>query len=458
MTDEDLKKLTLSTAVRMIAEKSLSADELIAASRSRIERLNPEMRAFITVMDEPPPFARSGPLHGVPVSVKDLYDTRSIRTTAGSKVYANRVPQEDATVVKKLKEAGAAIIGKNNLHEFAFGITTINPHYGIARNPWDRDRISGGSSGGSASAVALSLGLASLGSDTGGSIRIPAALCGIVGLKPTYGRVSLCGVVPLSWSLDHPGPMTRTVEDAALLMELIAGYDPGDSHCRNVEVPRYTDALTGNIKGVQVGIPVNYFYDQISPSMDQAIRAAIRQLENLGAEIVGIEMPGMPIHRACWFHIATPEAYSYHEFNLQKHADLYGADVRGRLEAARVLLSIDYVRAQRARTLIREQFNALFDAVDVIVTPTVPIPAPRIEDVHKPWGNGPETASASLTRFTRFFNVAGVPTISIPCGFSPDGLPLGMQIAGKAFDEFTVLRVAHAYEQSARWFERRPEM
>jgi len=203
---------------------------------------------------------------------------------------------------------------------------------------------------------------------------------------------------------------------------------------------------------------VNYFYDQISPSVDQAIRAAIRQLENLGAEIVAIEMPNMPIHRACWFHIATPEAYSYHEFNLQRHADLYGADVRGRLEAARVLLSIDYVRAQRARTRIREQFNWLFTAVAVIVTPTVPIPAPRIEDVHKPWGNGPETASASLTRFTRFFNVAGVPTISIPCGFSPDGLPLGMQIAGKAFDEFTVLRVAHAYEQSARWFERRPEM
>src|SRR5262245_1667711 len=256
MTDEDLKKLTLSTAVRLIAEKSLSVDELIAATRSRIERLNPEMRAFITVMEEPPPFARSGPLHGVPVSVKDLYDTKSIRTTAGSKVYAKRVPQEDATVVKKLKEAGAAIIGKNNLHEFAFGITTINPHYGIARNPWDPDRISGGSSGGSASAVALSLGLASLGSDTGGSIRIPAALCGIVGLKPTYGRVSLRGVVPLSWSLDHPGPMTRTVEDAALLMEIIAGYDPGDPHSRNVEVPRYTDALTGNIKGVQVGIPV----------------------------------------------------------------------------------------------------------------------------------------------------------------------------------------------------------
>ena len=358
MTDEDLKSLTLSMAVRMIAEKRLSADELIAATRSRIERLNPEMRAFITLIDELPPSARSGLLQGVPISVKDLYDTKGVPTTAGSKVYANRIPDQDATVVTKLKEAGATIIGKTNLHEFAFGITTINPHYGIARNPWDRDRISGGSSGGSASATALSLGLASLGSDTGGSIRIPAALCGIVGLKPTYGRVSLRGVVPLAWSLDHPGPMTRTVEDAALLMEMIAGYDPGDPHSANVEVPRYTEALNGNIKGVRVGIPVNYFYDQLSPSVDQAIHAAIRQLENLGAKTVDIEMPGIPIHRACWFHIASPEAYSYHEFHLQKHADLYGADVRGRLEAGRVLLSIDYVRAQRARTTIKEDFNA----------------------------------------------------------------------------------------------------
>jgi aspartyl-tRNA(Asn)/glutamyl-tRNA(Gln) amidotransferase subunit A len=458
MTDEDLKKLTLATAVRMIAGKKISPDELVAATLSRIERLNPEMRAFITVMKEPPSFAPDGPLRGVPISVKDLYDTKGVRTTAGSKVYESRIPDEDSTVVRKLKEAGAAIIGKANLHEFAFGITTINPHYGIARNPWDRERISGGSSGGSASAVALSLGLASLGSDTGGSIRIPASLCGIVGLKPTYGRVSLRGVVPLAWSLDHPGPMTRTVEDAAMLMEIIAGYDPSDVHSRKVEVPRYTDALSGSLKGLRVGIPKNYFYEQLSPSVDQAIHAAIGHLEKLGAEIVDVEMPGMPIHRACWFHIASPEAYSYHELHLQKHADLYGADVRGRLEAGKVLLSIDYVRAQRARTLIKEQFNRLFEAIDVVVTPTVPIPAPRIEDVHKPWGNGPETAAASLTRFTRFFSVAGVPTISIPCGFSPEGLPIGMQIAGKAFDEFTVLRVAHAYEQSARWFERRPEM
>ena len=459
MTDEDLKSLTLSMAVRMIAEKRLSADELIAATRSRIERLNPEMRAFITVMDRAADFRAERAFARRP-----HFCERSLRHKGrpnDCRLESVREPHSRSGCDGRNEAEGSRRDHhrQDQLARICFRHHHDKPSLRNRAKPvGSRHRISGGSSGGSASATALSLGLASLGSDTGGSIRIPAALCGIVGLKPTYGRVSLRGVVPLAWSLDHPGPMTRTVEDAALLMEMIAGYDPGDPHSANVEVPRYTDALNGNIKGVRVGIPVNYFYDQLSPSVDQAIHAAIRQLENLGAKTVDIEMPGIPIHRACWFHIASPEAYSYHEFHLQKHADLYGADVRGRLEAGRVLLSIDYVRAQRARTAIKKDFNQLFDAVDVVVTPTVPIPAPRIEDVHQPWGDGPETAAASVTRFTRYFNVAGVPTISIPCGFSPEGLPIGMQIAGKAFDEFTVLRVAHAYEQSARWFERRPEM
>src|SRR5215813_12463595 len=248
MTDIELKKLTLVDAAQMIAQRKISAREMAEAVISRIQRLNPDFRAFITVIhpansDDPGnPNARPHSLNetrvlaGVPISVKDLYDTKAIRTTAGSKVFAERIPREDATVVTKLKDAGAVIVGKNNLHEFAFGVTTVNPHYGIARNPWDRERVSGGSSGGSASAVALGMGFGSLGTDTGGSIRIPAALCGVVGLKPTYGRVSLRGVVPLSWSFDHAGPITRTVEDAAILMEIIAGYDPRDPYSRNVAV------------------------------------------------------------------------------------------------------------------------------------------------------------------------------------------------------------------------------
>jgi len=446
----DLKTLTLSDAVRMIELKQVSSTELNASVMSRIEQLNPSMCAFITVMK--PEYTKDGtlPLRGVPISVKDLYDTKGVKTTAGSRIFADRVPVQDADAVRKLKTAGAVIVGKTNLHEFAFGVTTINPHYGIARNPWNRDRISGGSSGGSASAVALGMGLGSLGSDTGGSIRIPASLCGIVGLKPTYGRVSLQGVIPLAWSLDHAGPMTRTVRDAAVLLQIIAEPDPQS-------LP-YTEALSGNIAGLRVGIPTNYFYEQLDPLVERTVRSALSALEKLGARLVHIEVPGIAIHRAAWFQIASAEAYSYHEFLLQKHPALYGTDVRARLEAGKVLLSVDYVRSQRSRTLIKEQCAQLFRTVDVIVTPTVPISAPRIEDVYKPWGAGPETAVASLTRLTRFFNLVGLPAISIPCGFTDDNLPIGLQIVGKAFDEFTVLRTAHAYEQSAGWFQRAPEM
>jgi aspartyl-tRNA(Asn)/glutamyl-tRNA(Gln) amidotransferase subunit A len=446
----DLKTLTLSDAVRMIELNQVSSTELNAAVLSRIDKLNPGSCAFITVMKPEHAKGATRTLHAVPISVKDLYDTKGVRTTAGSKVFAERIPEEDAAAVRKLKDAGAVIIGKTNLHEFAFGVTTINPHYGIARNPWDRDRISGGSSGGSASAVALGMGLGSLGSDTGGSIRIPASLCGIVGLKPTYGRVSLRGVIPLAWSLDHAGPMTRTVRDSAMLLQIVAESDP--------QALPYTEALTGNIAGLRVGIPTNYFYEQLESSVERAVRTALNALERLGARLVHIEVPGIAIHRAAWFQIASAEAYSYHEFLLQKHAALYGTDVRARLEAGKVLLSVDYVRSQRARTLIKQQCAQLFESVDVLVTPTVPIPAPRIDEIYKPWGGGPETAVASLTRLTRFFNLVGLPAISIPCGFTDDNLPIGLQIVGKAFDEFTVLRTAHAYEQSAEWFQRVPEM
>jgi aspartyl-tRNA(Asn)/glutamyl-tRNA(Gln) amidotransferase subunit A len=469
MTEGDLYKLTLASAAGMIARREISPVELTQTVLARIERLNPEMGALITVTrDEALAAAQSAereighgpvpPLHGIPLSVKDLYDTNGIRTTAGSRIFSNRIPREDATVVTKLRAAGAVLVGKANLHEFAFGVTTVNPHYGTAKNPWNKDRIAGGSSGGSASAVALGMGLGSIGSDTGGSIRIPAALCGIVGLKPTYGRVSLNGVIPLSWSLDHPGPMARTVEDVAIILDATAGHDPRDPRTRNIEVPRYADALSGNIKGIRVGIPETYFYEGLAPEVDRAVRRALKNMEQAGARIVEVRLPGIAVHRAVWLHIASPEAFSYHEIHLRTHADQYGPDVRGRLEAGRMLLAIDHVRAQRARSMMKEECKEVFQDVDVVVTPTVPIPAPRSEDLRKPWGHGTETATASLLRFTRFFNITGLPAISIPCGFTSDGLPIGMQIAGKAFDESTVLRVAHAYEQDAGWCERRPAM
>jgi aspartyl-tRNA(Asn)/glutamyl-tRNA(Gln) amidotransferase subunit A len=434
--------MTLASAVKLIASGELSAVELTKAVLDRIDTLNERMRVFITVMREEALREVAGgyrpPLQGVPLSVKDLYDTMGVRTTAGARIFANRIPNQDAVAVRKLKETGAVIVGKTNLHEFAYGVTSINPHYGTPRNPWDPDRICGGSSGGSASAVALGLGFGSLGTDTGGSIRIPAALCGIVGLKPTYGRVSVRGVVPLSWSLDHAGPMARTVEDAAILLQAIDGRPLGP--------------LTGNIKGVRVGIPKTYFYERLASEVDSAMNTALRTLERLGARLVDIDLPSVTAHRGVWLQIASPEVYSYHEPYLKKHAEQYGADILGRIEAGRVLLSIDYIRAQRIRTLMKRECKSVFERVDVIVTPTTPIPAPRIDEVDKPWGDGPEKAATALARFTRFFNIVGLPAISIPCGFTPGGLPLGMQIAGKPFDEAMVLRVAYAYERDTKFY------
>jgi aspartyl-tRNA(Asn)/glutamyl-tRNA(Gln) amidotransferase subunit A len=451
--------MTLADAVKLIARKEISPVELTQTVLERIGKLNGRMRAFITVMrDEALEMARAAergvagghtlPLQGVPVSVKDLYDTKGVRTTAGASVFADRIPEQDAATVTMMKDAGAVIVGKTNLHEFAYGVTTINPHYGTACNPWNTDRISGGSSGGSASAVALGLGFGSLGSDTGGSIRIPASLCGIVGLKPTYGRVSLSGVVPLSWSLDHAGPMAQTVQDAALLLQAIDGAGA-----------KYPLApLTGNVKGIRIGIPKTYFYDRLAPEVDLALTAALKNLETLGARMREVELPRTSVQRGVWLQIASPEVYSFHEPYLKTSAHLYGSDIRGRIEAGRVLLSMDYIRAQRIRTLMQRECKSIFEDVDVVVTPTTPIPAPRIDAVGEPWGSDPEKAATALTRFTRFFNIVGLPAISVPCGFTQDGLPIGMQIVGKAFDESTVLRVAHAYEQDAKWFDRRPPL
>ena len=470
LTDAELKKLTLASTARLIRSQQIKPVELTESVLDRIARLNDRMRAFITVTaDRALESARTaekelaanqavGPLHGVPVSLKDLYDTQGVRTTAGSKVFADRVPTADGFVVQKMLKAGAVVLGKNNLHEFAFGVTTVNPHYGIARNPWNADYISGGSSGGSGVAVALSMGCGSLGSDTGGSIRIPASLCGVVGLKPTYGRCSLRGIVPLSWSLDHPGPMGQTVEDVALLLGVMAGHDPGDPYSQDKPVPSYLDGLTGNVKGLRIGVPRSYFFDGIASEVDDAVKAALRTFERLGATIVDIDLKTAPLQRGVWSQIASPEAYAFHEEFLATKGGDYGADVRSRLEIGRLLLSIDYVRAQRVRSAMKEECRKAFETVDVMVTPSLPIVPPRIDQSTAQRGGVTEPLGVLLTRCTRHFNVTGLPAISIPCGFSPEGMPIGLQIAGRAFDEMTVLRAAHAYEQDARWFERRPEM
>jgi aspartyl-tRNA(Asn)/glutamyl-tRNA(Gln) amidotransferase subunit A len=451
MKETELKQLTLASAASLIRSREISPIELVQATLERIEALNEKMRAFITVTaDQALERARAAerdilgghrpPLQGIPVSLKDLFDTKGIRTTAGSKVFASRVPNEDAVVVKKLQEAGAVIVGKTNMHEFAFGTTTVNPHYGTALNPWNPAHISGGSSGGSASSLVMSMGLGSMGSDTGGSIRIPAAMCGIVGLKPTHGRVSLQGAIPLSWTFDHAGPMARTVEDVAILFKAVTGHD-----C--------LEQLTGDIKGLSVGVPLTYFYERFDAQVENALRLSLKALEKLGAELVEVDLPSAPEQRRIFDHIVGPEAYVYHEPFLKEHAELYGTDVRNRIEPGATMHSTDYVRAMRSQMVMKQECDQIFETADVVVTPTLPIPAPRIDALHKPWGTDSETAIASLTRFTRPFNIVGLPTVSIPCGFTTDGLPIGMQITGRLFDEDTVLRVAHAYEQDAKWFQ-----
>lgn len=441
MRDDELDDLTLAGALRRIRQKQISASELRAKMLERIDRINSDVRAFITVLRDQPVNENTAPLFGTPISVKDLYDTKGVRTTAGARLYADRIPDEDAVAVTKLKQAGATIIGKTNLHEFAYGVTTVNPHFGTALNPWNREHISGGSSGGSAVAVAWSMGLGSLGTDTGGSIRIPASLCGVVGLKPTYKRVSVEGVIPLSWSLDHAGPMTKTVEDAALLLQVLAEED--------VPAPQYIESLTGDIRHIRIGIPKSYFDEHLDPDVADAVRKALGSMERLGAKMVDVDLPSVPVHLDAWVQIASPEAYAYHEQNLKEHGELYGADVRTRLESGRNLLSVNYVRASQVRRQIQAECAKAFEKCDVMVTPTVPIPAPRIDALNP-------SVIAALGRFTRYFNLAGVPAISVPCGFTGAGLPAGMQIIGKALEEQTVLQVAHAYEQDARWFERHP--
>ena len=470
MSPLDLKSLTLASAARLIRSKQLSPLELTRAVLERIESLNERMAIFITVTaDHAIACAEQaedaiirgvelGPLHGVPISLKDLFDTKGIRTTAGSRVFADRVPEEDATVTARLRAAGAVLVGKTNMHEFAFGATSINPHYGRVRNPWDDEHVSGGSSGGSATSVALSVAFGSLGSDTGGSIRIPAALCGTVGLKPTYGRVSIAGAVPLSWSLDHVGPLTRTVEDAALMMDVIAGHDPRDHYSRQIPTPRYSEGLQGGIRGLRLGIPRETFYKRLEPEVDQATRTALRRLEQMGAEFVEIEIPTAEGQRAIFANIASPEAFSYHEKYLASSPDLYGPDTRARIEAGRLMLSTDFVRAQRARSILKAELAAALEAADLLVTPTVPIPAPRIDQTAVEWDDGTETLVGALTRNTRLFSITGLPAITVPCGFTSRNLPVGLQIIGKAFDEASVLRAAYAYEQDTGWWERRPDM
>ena len=452
----------------MIKSCELSPVEIVEAHLSRIRDTEPVLNSFITVLpDAAMTAARQaerdiragryrGPLHGIPVGLKDLFNTGGVRTTSGSRIYDNYVPSQDCTVAARFREAGAILLGKLNMHQFAYGPTGENPDYGHMHNPWDPDRVSGGSSGGSGSAAAAGQCTITTGSDTGGSIRIPAALCGIVGLKPTYGRVSRHGLTPLAWSMDHPGPMVRTVEDAAITMNVIAGHDPNDVASATLPVPDFTAALTGEARGLRIGVPRQYMEAPLDPEVRQAINEALEQMEKMGADVVEVEFPEFDHAAAISTTMLMAEASACFRDLLASDGNRLYEPVRLRLEAGLFISAVDYLRAQQARAVFDRAARRLLEDVDLLAGPTEPVTAPPLLQQQVLAGEHEVGTVAALTQYTRPYNITGFPAISVPCGFSSEGLPIGLQVAGRPFDEETVLRAAHAYEQSTNWHTRRP--
>ena len=466
----DLVFASVAELARMIAGKEVSPVEAVRAHLERVAARDGALHSYITVCgDAALEAARAaesalasgapvGPLHGVPMALKDLYDTAGVATTGGSRMLRDRVPEADATVVRRLREAGAILIGKLNMVEFAYGPEGYNPHYGHARNPWDaeHERAAGGSSSGSGVAVACGLTPFSLGSDTGGSIRIPASLCGITGLKPTYGRVSRAGVLPLAWSMDHVGPMTRNAADAALVLRVIAGYDPADASTSVLPVPDYPAALGGDVRGVRVGLLRSFFLEAATPEVRAAVETAAAALQKAGAIVDEVSLSTMGHVAPAALAVVGAEALAYHATWLKTRAAEYDPDVRRRLQAGAFITGAQYVRGQQVRALVRDDVDAALARRDVLLAPATPIPTPRLDERHTTLGDGPSDVRAALIRLTRPFNVSGHPACAVPCGFTADGLPIGMQIVGRAFDEVTVLRVADAYQRVSDWHTRRP--
>jgi aspartyl-tRNA(Asn)/glutamyl-tRNA(Gln) amidotransferase subunit A len=455
--DTWLLSLSLEALSREIKGGIVSPVDATEACLRQIEARDGALNSFLTVCaDSAREEARQlteelaqdryrGPLHGVPIALKDLYLTRGIRTTAGSRILRDWVPERDAAVVRYLRDAGAILLGKLNMHEFAFGATSENPHYGPARNPHDTSRITGGSSGGSAAAVQAGLCYGTLGSDTGGSIRCPAALCGIVGLKPTYGRVSRSGVLPLAWSLDHVGPMTRTVADAALMLEAIAGHDPDDPSSSQRRVPSYTRQLEGGVKGLRLGVPREFFWYPAEPAIRNQALATIQALEGAGAVVEEVSLPSMEYAADAQMTIIYAEAAAYHRPYMRTRYEEYGRSVGLRLAQGLFVNSGDYLDAQRARRLVRREFLDRLKTVDALVTPACPILAPEIGAQHLVVDDVVAPPQAFLVRNTFPFNLTGLPAISVPCG-AARGLPIGLQIAGRPWEEATILRIARAVE------------
>ena len=441
--------------------KELSPVELTRVFLARIDQLNPALNAFITVMSESAlaeavqaeeEIGRGewrGPLHGIPIALKDLVDTAGVRTTAASALYKDRVPSEDAEIVRRLRQAGAVIIGKNNLHELAYGGSSLVSYFGDVHNPWDEKRITGGSSGGSAAAVTARLACAAIGTDTAGSIREPASLCGCVGLKATYGRVPSRGVIPLSLSLDHAGPLALSVADTAILLQTIAGYDPAD--LTSVDIPNedFASGLQQGTKDLRIGVPRAHFYEDLDSEVSSAMEHALGGIKTFVAEVREIQLD-VPTDRT----LQAAESYAFHADKIASYAEKYQPETLRRIRTGEKITAAEYIQKRGDLEKARRAIRRAFADVDLLVTPTTPIPAPAIQDLRAD-PDALRPAELKLLRNTRPFNVWGLPAISLPCGFTESGLPIGVQIAGPHWREDLVLRLAHAYEQATAWHKRR---
>jgi aspartyl-tRNA(Asn)/glutamyl-tRNA(Gln) amidotransferase subunit A len=450
--------VTIREAADALRARRVSAVELAAAAHARITRLNPQLNAFITVTAEQ---AREearqadaelaagrdrGPLHGIPVAVKDLFLTRGVRTTCGSKVYADFVPDLDAAVVERLRAAGAVMLGKLNMHEFAYGTTSANPHFGPVRNPWNPAHSPGGSSGGSGAAVAAQMVYAAMGSDTGGSIRIPAAFCGVVGLKPTYGRVSRYGALPLAYSLDHMGPLARSVHDAAMVLNAIAGYDRRDPTSSRHPVIDFIPDHGCSIRRLRIGFPANFYFDHLDPGVESSVRGVFARAQSLGALVTPVRVPDVAALNTVARVIQLAEASAVAEPFLEQR-EKFGPDVLALFDQGRLLPATDYINAQRLRRQMCREFDQLWSQVDCLIAPTTSIAAPRIGDATVRLGGRDEDVRLAITRLVRGINVLGLPALSIPCGLASNGLPIGIQIIGPAWEEALILRVGAALEE-----------
>jgi aspartyl-tRNA(Asn)/glutamyl-tRNA(Gln) amidotransferase subunit A len=459
----DPTRLSIREAGDLVRRKAISPVELTRACLQRIERLNPALNAFVTVTAEQAIAQASeaeaevrsgrwrGPLHGIPVGLKDNIDTAGVRTTLASEVFKDRVPSVDAEVVRRLKAAGAVLLGKQNLHEVAFGTTAAVSYFGPVHNPWKHERIAGGSSGGSAAAVAAELCFGAVGTDAGGSIRVPAGYCGIVGFKPTYGLVGMRGGGEAGWwSMNHLGPMCRSVVDAALLLSVLVGYDPRDSTSVEAPITDYTAALRARVSKLRLGAPRVVFYDQLDPEIEAAMSTALGVLRRLTGGFREVTLP--PISDMLAPTIILAENYAFHEPYFVKTPQLYNAAISRNLRQGSEVTTEAYIQARRDLDAARRAIGAVFSTVDLLITPTTAVPPPTIEEAVR------LGVEVELIRNTTPFNVYGLPTISIPCGFTSSGLPIGMQISGPRFGEANVLALAHAYEQATDWHTRRPHV